>query len=134
MQGWAGVGAGGGQGETRGGYPKGGWSGKVTGLSQCVRESRPGLPHSSFLSQFARKLPPQANITCISFLSTPSPQGWPPNHCSILISTPQGPQGAPQPNPPLDQGYNPHHASGPVSPRLKTSQKHRTAVWTVGKF
>ena len=92
MQGWAGVGAGEGKERLKEATLKEDGQEKSQDCPS-VGESRPGLPHSSFLSQFARKLPQQASITCISFLSPPSPQGWPPNHCSILISTPQGPRG-----------------------------------------
>ena len=63
-----------------------------------------------------------------------APKVGPQTIAPFSFQPPQGPRGTPQPNPPLDQGYHPHHASGPVSPWLKTSPKRRTAVWTVGKF
>ena len=63
-----------------------------------------------------------------------APKVGPQTIAPFSFQPPRAPGGTPQPNPPLDHGYNPHHASGPVSLRLKTSQKHCTAVWTVGKF
>ena len=135
--------------------PKGGWSGRVTGLSQAdtgsilwsqTHRSYGLLPPSpQQLEETRASLAPPAPSLSRTVSNKPAnpaslfpphqTQGWPPNHCLALISTPQHPcPSRASPSLILPWVKAKILGSGPASPWLSPSRKHHTIVWTVGKF